>query len=102
MADKSFFLTLTKGTFFKDEEDPDIELLTERNTTGINQDESQSPPDCLPDLCEPTDPGPDVCGPLPDCLPDCCDPNDHGKSESIPKLEEIDEEDESNQETPSP
>ena len=86
---KPFCLTLTKGTLFKGEENPDIELLTERNTTKKVENNKSSEPDFKqnPGMCNPMD------------QPEWCFP-DAGtlKQESG----EADEENEPNQETPSP
>ena len=87
-AKKSFFLTLTNGTLFKGAEDPDIELLTEKNKNdkSVEQYSNGSSRQSKPDRENPS----------------ACDP-----SLCIPQGWEIDpegtdEENDSNQGTPSP
>lgn len=89
MANKSFFLKLVKGSFFKHREDPDIELLTKRNTTEKNENDKSN---CMPNTCWPD--VNDIISCAPKAIVNTSDP----KSEP----EKQDEEDDSNQKTPSP
>jgi hypothetical protein len=88
MANKSFFITSSKGTYFKDNEDPDIELLT-----SSEQNFEERVDKCRPD---------DVCNPPP-CDP-LCFPMPWRKPTTGPNQtsNESDEENNENQQTPSP